>query len=106
VGTTLEIESGLNDAMAVTTVLERENVIRVHALSGFTDFPPFFEAPLPEPQLLTEAWDHRIIDDMYDPIDERRCSALTESIIRCLSSSVTRCQSNGSLGDDVHVPSG
>jgi len=53
-----------HDALAVTTILERENRIRVHALSGFTDFPPFFEAPLPEPQLLTEAWDHRIIDDM------------------------------------------
>ena len=53
-----------HDAMAVTTVLERENVIRVHALSGFTDFPPFFEAPLPEPELLTEPWDHRIIDDL------------------------------------------
>ena len=53
-----------HDAMAVTTVLERENVIRVHALSGFTDFPPFFEAPLPEPELLSEPWDHRIIDDL------------------------------------------
>ena len=53
-----------HDALAVTTVLERENRIRVHALSGFSDFPPFFEAPLPEPQLLTEPWDHRIIDDM------------------------------------------
>ena len=45
-------------------VLERENRIRVHALSGFTDFPPFFEAPLPEPELLTEPWDYRIIDDL------------------------------------------
>jgi transcriptional regulator with GAF, ATPase, and Fis domain len=53
-----------HDAMAVTTVLERENVIRVHALSGFTDFPPFFEAPLPEPELLSEPWEHRIIDDL------------------------------------------
>jgi transcriptional regulator with GAF, ATPase, and Fis domain len=53
-----------HDALAVTTILERENRIRVHALSGFSDFPPFFEAPLPEPQLLTEPWDHRIIDDM------------------------------------------
>jgi transcriptional regulator with GAF, ATPase, and Fis domain len=53
-----------HDAMAVTTILERENRIRVHALSGFTDFPPFIEAPLPEPELLTEPWDFRIIDDL------------------------------------------
>jgi transcriptional regulator with GAF, ATPase, and Fis domain len=57
-----------HDAMAVTTILERENRIRVHALSGFTDFPPFVEAPLPQPELLTEPWDHRIIDDLtIDP---------------------------------------
>jgi transcriptional regulator with GAF, ATPase, and Fis domain len=53
-----------HDALAVTTVHERDNVIRVHALSGFTEFPPFFEAPLPEPELLSEPWDHRIIDDL------------------------------------------
>jgi transcriptional regulator with GAF, ATPase, and Fis domain len=53
-----------HDAMAVTTILERENRIRVHALSGFTDFPPFVDAPLPQPELLTEPWDFRIIDDM------------------------------------------
>jgi transcriptional regulator with GAF, ATPase, and Fis domain len=52
-----------HDAMAVTTVLEQENRIRVHALSGFTDFPPFVDAPLPEPELLTEPWEYRIIDD-------------------------------------------
>jgi GAF domain-containing protein len=53
-----------HDAMAVTTILERENRIRVHALSGFVDFPPFVDAPLPEPELLTEPWDFRIIDDL------------------------------------------
>jgi transcriptional regulator with GAF, ATPase, and Fis domain len=53
-----------HDAMNVTTILEEENRIRVHALSGFADFPPFVDAPLPEPELLTEPWDFRIIDDM------------------------------------------
>jgi two-component system response regulator AtoC len=53
-----------HDAMGVTTILEREGRIRVHALSGFVDFPAFVDAPLPEPQLLTEPWDFRIIDDM------------------------------------------
>src|SRR6185436_10513742 len=32
--------------------------------SGFTDFPPFVDRPLPEPELLTEPWDFRIIDDL------------------------------------------
>ena len=53
-----------HDAMVVTTILERENRIRVHALSGFTEFPPFIDRPLPEPELLTEPWDFRIIDDL------------------------------------------
>src|SRR6267143_1192424 len=54
-----------HDAMGVTTILEHEGRIRVHALSGFgDDFPPSFEAPLPEPELLNEPWEFRIIDDM------------------------------------------
>jgi transcriptional regulator with GAF, ATPase, and Fis domain len=64
-----------HDAMAVTTVLEREHLIRIHALSGFTDFPPFVEAPLPEPELLTEPWDYRLIDDL--PADPRYASSPT-----------------------------
>src|SRR4029450_5877030 len=59
-----------HEAMSVTTVLERERLIRVHAISGFGDgFPSSYEAPLPEPELLTEAWDYRIIGDM--PADPR-----------------------------------
>jgi len=54
-----------HDAMGVTTILERERRIRVHAVSGFGDeFPQSFETALPEPELLTEPWDYRIIDDM------------------------------------------
>ena len=72
-----------HDAMAVTTVLEKENRIRVHALSGFTDFPPFVDAPLPEPELLTEPWEYRIIDDFAadprhaeSPTFRRACSSV------------------------------
>jgi transcriptional regulator with GAF, ATPase, and Fis domain len=54
-----------HDAMGVTSVLEPERLIRVHAISGFgDDVPASYEAPLPEPALLTEPWDHRIIEDM------------------------------------------
>jgi transcriptional regulator with GAF, ATPase, and Fis domain len=52
-----------HDAMTVTSVLESGDRIRIHAISGFTDFPASFEAPLPEPELLTEPWEFRIIDD-------------------------------------------
>jgi transcriptional regulator with GAF, ATPase, and Fis domain len=58
----------VHDAMAVTTILEAENRIRIHALSGFADFPPFVDAPLPEPALLTDPWTFRIVDDLaVDP---------------------------------------
>jgi len=53
-----------HDALAVTTVYEEERRLRIHAISGFADFPPFVDAPLPEPSLITEPWDFRIIDDL------------------------------------------
>ena len=53
-----------HDAMAVTTVMEEDQRLRIHAISGFTDFPPFVDAPLPEPSLLTDPWDYRLIDDL------------------------------------------
>jgi transcriptional regulator with GAF, ATPase, and Fis domain len=53
-----------HDALAVTTVLEEERRLRIHALSGFSDFPAFVDAPLPEPALLNEPWEYRIIDDL------------------------------------------
>ena len=63
-----------HDAMGVTTV--EEGRIRVHAVSGFgPDFPKTFEAALPEPELLTEPWEYRIIDDM--PGDPRYAASPT-----------------------------
>jgi transcriptional regulator with GAF, ATPase, and Fis domain len=54
-----------HDAMGVTTILERERRLRVHAVSGFgDDFPRSFETPMPQPELLTEPWEFLIIDDM------------------------------------------
>ncbi|HMF94264.1 MAG TPA: sigma 54-interacting transcriptional regulator, partial [Vicinamibacterales bacterium] len=54
-----------HDAIAITTVFEDEGRLRIHAISGFTDdFPAFVDAPLPEPALLTEPWDYRLIDDL------------------------------------------
>jgi transcriptional regulator with GAF, ATPase, and Fis domain len=53
-----------HDAMAMTTVLERERRLRIHALTGFVDFPEFVDAPLPEPELLTDPWEFRIVDDL------------------------------------------
>lgn len=61
--------------MGVTTILEREKRIRVHALSGFNDFPQFVEGPLPRPELLTEPWEFHIIDDM--PADPRYAQSPT-----------------------------
>jgi transcriptional regulator with GAF, ATPase, and Fis domain len=55
-----------HDAMSVTTVLEAPLRVRVHALSGFGDLPETFEMPMPDPSLVTEPWDFRIIDLQTD----------------------------------------
>ena len=51
-----------HDAMSVTTVLDAPLRVRVHAISGFGDLPESFEMPMPDPSLVTEPWDYRIID--------------------------------------------
>ena len=56
-----------HDAMSVTTVLEAPLRVRVHAISGFGDLPESFEMPMPDPSLVTEPWDFRIIDLQTDP---------------------------------------
>jgi two-component system response regulator FlrC len=57
-----------HEAMTVTVVLHNPLRLRVHAISGFgDDFPDSFEMPLPEPALVTEPWDFRIIDLPDDP---------------------------------------
>jgi transcriptional regulator with GAF, ATPase, and Fis domain len=54
-----------HDAMGVTTILESERRLHVHAVSGFgDDFPRSFETPMPQPELLTDPWEFLIIDDM------------------------------------------
>ena len=53
--------------MTVTVVLDDPLRLRVHAISGFDDFPESFEMPMPEPALVTEAWDFKIIDLPDDP---------------------------------------
>jgi transcriptional regulator with GAF, ATPase, and Fis domain len=60
-----------HDAMTVTQVLESADRIRLLAISGFShvpDFPETFESVLPEPALLTEPWDYRIIDDFGNDV--------------------------------------
>jgi transcriptional regulator with GAF, ATPase, and Fis domain len=55
-----------HDAMTVTQVLDSQDRIRLLAISGFShipDFPDSFESVLPEPSLLTDPWDYRLIDD-------------------------------------------
>ena len=65
-----------HDAMGVTTILEREQRIRVHAVSGFDcDFPTSFETAMPQPELLTEPWEYVIIGDM--PADPRYAGSPT-----------------------------
>jgi transcriptional regulator with GAF, ATPase, and Fis domain len=55
-----------HDAMCVTRVLPG-GILRVHAVSGFdAAFPQSFETPIPEPALLTEPWEYRILDNMTE----------------------------------------
>jgi transcriptional regulator with GAF, ATPase, and Fis domain len=60
-----------HDAMAIAFVLENPPRLRVHALSGFDDIGGSFEAPMPEPALITEPWDYRIMDLPDEPLYAR-----------------------------------
>jgi transcriptional regulator with GAF, ATPase, and Fis domain len=57
-----------HDAMSVPIILDDPPRMRVHALSGFDDMPRSFEAPMPEPHLMTEPWDHLLMDFGDDPL--------------------------------------
>jgi transcriptional regulator with GAF, ATPase, and Fis domain len=57
-----------HDAMSVPIILDDPPRLRVHALSGFEGLPPAFEAPMPEPRLLTEPWDHLLMNFGDDPL--------------------------------------
>ncbi len=56
-----------HDAMSVPMILDDPPRMRVHALSGFDGLPDFFEAPMPEPRLIVEPWDHLLMDFADDP---------------------------------------
>src|SRR5262245_59475147 len=56
-----------HDAMSVPIILDDPPRMRVHALSGFDALPKSFEVPMPEPRLLTEPWDHLLMDYADDP---------------------------------------
>src|SRR6185369_17587669 len=57
-----------HDAMSVPIILDDPPRLRVHALSGFEGLPSAFEAPMPEPRLLTEPWDHILMNFGDDPL--------------------------------------
>jgi transcriptional regulator with GAF, ATPase, and Fis domain len=57
-----------HDAMSVPIILDDPPRLRVHALSGFGSLPDSFEAPMPEPRLMTEPWDHLILNFDDQPI--------------------------------------
>ena len=51
-----------HDAMSVPIILDDPPRLRVHALSGFGDMPDLYETKMPEPRLLTEPWDHLLMN--------------------------------------------
>jgi transcriptional regulator with GAF, ATPase, and Fis domain len=57
-----------HDAMAIAFVLEDPPRLRVHALSGFDAFAESFETAMPEPALITDPWDYRILDLPDEPL--------------------------------------
>ena len=55
-----------HDAMSIATVLMDPPRLRVHALSGLQQFPSY-DVPVPEPWVVTEHWDHLLIDFERNP---------------------------------------
>ncbi len=51
-----------HDAMSVPMIFDDPPRLRVYALSGFDSLPECYETVMPEPRLMTEPWDHLILD--------------------------------------------
>jgi transcriptional regulator with GAF, ATPase, and Fis domain len=51
-----------HDAMSVPIILDDPPRLRVHALSGFDHMPALYETAMPEPRLISEPWDHLLLN--------------------------------------------
>ncbi len=51
-----------HDAMSVPIILDDPPRLRVHAVSGFEALPDLYETPMPEPRLISEPWDHLLMN--------------------------------------------
>jgi transcriptional regulator with GAF, ATPase, and Fis domain len=74
-----------HDAMSIPIILDDPPRLRVHALSGFGDMPDLYETKMPEPRLLTDPWDHLLMnfDDRPEYAESPTAKAGMQSVL-CL----------------------
>jgi transcriptional regulator with GAF, ATPase, and Fis domain len=52
-----------HDALSIAEAIDEGARVRIHASHGLGDLPEPFDIPMPDPTLMSESWDFRLIDD-------------------------------------------
>jgi len=55
-----------HDALSIAESIDTGRSVRVHASHGLGQLPQPYDYPVPDPRMVTEPWDHRLIDDVRD----------------------------------------
>src|SRR5262249_54103567 len=55
-----------HDALSIAEVIGNGERIRIHASHGLGNLPQPYDIPLPDPTLMTEPWEFRLIDDIQE----------------------------------------
>jgi transcriptional regulator with GAF, ATPase, and Fis domain len=55
-----------HDALSIAEAVDRGRGVRVHASHGLGTIPQPYDYPAPDPRMVTEHWDWRLIDDVRD----------------------------------------
>jgi two-component system response regulator FlrC len=55
-----------HDALSIAEVVDEGKSVRVHASYGLGALPQPLDYPAPDPKMIAEPWDHRLIDDARD----------------------------------------
>ena len=55
-----------HDALSIAEAIDEGRGVRVHASHGLGSLPEPYDYPTPDPKMVTEPWDSRLIDDVLD----------------------------------------
>jgi GAF domain-containing protein len=55
-----------HDAMSIAELIENGEKVRIHASHGLGDLDEPFDIVVPDPTMVREMWDYRLLDDVHD----------------------------------------